>query len=121
MNDIMQDENGVILVNGDFVLDGGVDGVAQQAEIRVATNRGEWWLDVTQGLPWLPGETVNSGILASKLPAQIVANMINAEARRTPDVMDAKTTTINAVRGDYSIAFDVFTGDGSTGVTSAIS
>lgn len=121
MMDIMQDSNGVILVNGDFVLDGGVDGIAQQAEIRVATNRGEWWLDETQGLPWLPGVTVNSGILASKLPSNIVANMINAEAIRTPDVLDAKTTSINAVRGNYSIRFDVFTNTGSTEVTSAIS
>lgn len=114
MIDIMQDKNGVILVNGDFVLDGGVDGIAQQAEIRVATNRREWWLDETQGLPWLPG------IMASKLPSGIVANMINAEAIRTPDVLDAKTTRINDIRGDYTIAFDVFTDGGSTGVISAI-
>lgn len=53
MLDIMQDESGVILRNGDLVLDGGIDGIAQQAEIRVGTNRGEWWLDETQGLPWL--------------------------------------------------------------------
>lgn len=77
MLDIMQDEDGVILRNGDFVLDGGIDGIAQQAEIRVGTNRGEWWLDETQGLPWIPG------IMASRLPVSIVSNMINAEARRT--------------------------------------
>ena len=41
MLDIMQDESGVILRNGDLVLDGGIDGIAQQAEIRVGTNRGE--------------------------------------------------------------------------------
>lgn len=115
MLDIMQDENGVILRNGDFVLDGGIDGVAQQAEIRVGTNRGEWWLDETQGLPWVPG------ILASRLPASIVSNMINAEAKRTPEVSDAKTTAISDVKGNYKIRFAVYIGSESTEVTSGIS
>lgn len=115
MLDIMQDDDGVLLRNGDFVLDGGLDGIAQQAEIRVSTNRGEWWLDETQGLPWL------SGILASKLPASIVSNMINAEARRTVGVTDAKTTNINDVKGDYAIRFAIYVGAESTEVTSGIS
>ncbi|ENJ8540572.1 TPA: hypothetical protein ACIJVJ_005179 [Raoultella planticola] len=114
MLDIMQDESGVILRNGDLVLDGGIDGIAQQAEIRVGTNRGEWWLDETQGLPWLPG------IMASRLPVSIVSNMINAEARRTPGVTDARTTTINDVKGDYTIRFAVYVGADSTEVTSGI-
>ena len=115
MLDIIQDENGVILRNGDFVLDGGIDGVAQQAEIRVGTNRCEWWLDETQGLPWVPG------IMASRLPASIVSNMINAEAKRTPEVSDAKTTAINDAKGNYTIRFAVYIGSESTEVTSGIS
>ncbi|BBR58919.1 hypothetical protein [Klebsiella sp. WP4-W18-ESBL-05] len=115
MLDIMQDDDGVILRNGDFVLDGGIDGVAQQAEIRVSTNKGEWWLDETQGLPWTPG------ILASKLPASIVSNMINAEARRTPAVTDAKTTAVSDAKGNYFIRFAVYMGPVSTEVTSGIS
>lgn len=114
MLDIMQDESGVILQNGDLVLDGGIDGIAQQAEIRVGTNRGEWWLDETQGLPWLPG------IMASRLPVSIVSNMINAEARRTSGVTDARTTTINDVKGDYTIRFAVYVGADRTEVTSGI-
>ncbi|HIC8437249.1 TPA: hypothetical protein ACW7QV_003344 [Citrobacter braakii] len=115
MLDIMQDDDGVILRDGDFVLDGGLDGIAQQAEIRVATNRNEWWLDVSQGLPW------TSGILASKLPASIVSNMINAEARRTPEVTDAKTTSISDVKGNFVIRFAVYVGSESAEVTSGIS
>lgn len=115
MLDIMQDDDGVILRNGDFVLNGGLDGIAQQAEIRVSTNRGEWWLDETQGLPWIPG------IMASRLPASIVSNMINAEARRTIGVTDAKTTTINDTKGNYTIRFAVYMGSESTEVTSGIS
>ncbi|BDN97321.1 hypothetical protein KAM621c_24260 [Citrobacter braakii] len=115
MLDIMQDDDGVILRNGDFVLDGGLDGIAQQAEIRVATNRNEWWLDVSQGLPW------TSGILASKLPSSIVSNMINAEARRTPGVTDAKTTSISDVKGNFVIRFAVYVGSESAEVTSGIS
>lgn len=115
MLDIMQDENGVILRNGDFVLDGGIDGVAQQAEIRVSTNRGEWWLDESQGLPW------STGILASKLPSSIVSNMINAEAKRTPAVTDAKATSVSDAKGNYVIRFAVYIGSDSTEVTSGIS
>ncbi|PVR05829.1 hypothetical protein C4680_08630 [Salmonella enterica subsp. enterica serovar Bareilly] len=115
MLDIMQDEDGVILRNGDFVLDGGIDGIAQQAEIRVGTNRGEWWLDETQGLPWI------SGIMASRLPVPIVSNMINAEARRTQGVSDARTTTINDEKGNYTIRFAIYVGSDSTEVTSGIS
>ncbi|EFV1553510.1 hypothetical protein HRM29_003923 [Salmonella enterica] len=115
MLDIMQDEDGVILRNGDFVLDGGIDGIAQQAEIRVGTNRGEWWLDETQGLPWIPG------IMASRLPASIASNMINAEARRTQGVSDARTTTINDEKGNYTIRFAIYVGSDSTEVTSGIS
>ncbi|KAF1367505.1 hypothetical protein [Yokenella regensburgei] len=115
MLDIMQDDKGVILRNGDFVLDGGIDGVAQQAEIRVGTNRGEWWLDETQGLPWVPG------IMASRLPASIVSNMINAEARRTAEVSDARTTAISDVKGNYTIRVAIYVGSDSTEVTSGIS
>lgn len=115
MLDIMQNDDGVILVNGDFVLDGGIDGIAQQAEIRVATNRGEWWLDTSQGLPWLPG------IMGSKLPPSIVSNMINAEAKRTAGVSDARATTINDVKGDYTIRFAVYIGNESKEVASGIS
>ncbi|NUL35071.1 hypothetical protein [Kosakonia sacchari] len=115
MLDMMQDENGVILKDGDFVLDGGIDGVSQQAEIRVATNQGEWWLDVTQGLPWYPG------IMGSRLDSAIVANMINAEAKRTPEVTDAKTTSVSAVKGKYNIQFAVYIGSNSTVVDSGIS
>ena len=43
MLDMMQDDNGVILNGGDLVLDGGIDGIAQQCEIRVGMNKGEWW------------------------------------------------------------------------------
>ena len=72
------------------------------------------WLDETQGLPWLPG------IMASRLPVSIVSNMINAEARRTTGVTDARTTTINDVKGDYTIRFAVYVGADSTEVTSGI-
>ena len=115
MLDLMQDDDGVILRNGDFVLDGGIDGIAQQAEIRVSTNRPEWWLDDAQGLPW------TTGILGTKLPASIVSNMINAEAKRTPGVTDAKTTSISDVKGNYAIRFAVYVGSENTEVTSGIS
>lgn len=61
------------------------------------------------------------GIMASRLPASIVSNMINAEARRTQGVSDARTTIINDEKGNYTIRFAIYVGSDSTEVTSGIS
>lgn len=110
MMDVMQDDNGVILAGGDLVLDGGVDGVAQQCEIRLNTNAGEWWLDEGQGLPWIPG------IMGSKLPADIVAQMVQCEGVKTADVSNIQITSAIRVAGELDIRFKVFVGSDSKGV-----
>ncbi|MNB60032.1 hypothetical protein D3C76_1121880 [compost metagenome] len=114
MKDILQDDEGVILVGGDLVLDGGVDGVAQQAEIRLNTNKGEWWLDESQGLPWV---VEAGGIMGSKLPADIVAKMVQCEGMKTDDVSDIKITSAVRVGPETEINFDLYAGTESRGVT----
>lgn len=104
MLDVMQDDDGVIIRDGDLVLDGGIDGIAQQCEIRIGTQQGEWWLDESQGLPWI------DGILGRKLPAQIVANMLAAEGMRTEGVTDIKIISAAFVGGNMSIRFAVYKG-----------
>lgn len=104
MKDIMQDDGGVILKNGDLVLDGDIDGVAQQCEIRIATNRSEWWLDETQGLPWF------YGIFGQKLDAALVGRMLAAEGDNTDGVTMINVTRAVMVAGRLSVLFDVYVG-----------
>lgn len=114
MKDVLQDDDGVILKNGDLVLDGGVDGVAQQCEIRLNTNKGEWWLDEGQGLPWI---VENGGIMGSKLPADIVAKMVQCEGMNTDGVSDIKITSAVSVGSETEINFDLYAGTESREVT----
>lgn len=111
MMDVMQDASGVIIRNGDLVLDGGVDGVAQQCEIRINMNKGEWWLDESMGIPWF------FGVMGQKLPADIVGKMIADEGVKTDGVKDVKITRAVNVSGKLAVAFDVYVGQESKGLT----
>ncbi|HGE8287208.1 TPA: hypothetical protein ACGD4M_002717 [Serratia marcescens] len=111
MLDILQNESGVIFKNGDLVLDGGVTGIAQQCEIRVGMNRGEWWLDESMGLPWV------FGIMGEKLEPEIVGKMISSEGVRTEGVTDIKINRIAFTGGKLSVPFDVYVGQESQEVT----
>lgn len=111
MLDVMQDEDGIIMKNGDLVLDGGIDGVAQQCEIRINTNKGEWWLDESQGLPWVPG------IMGSKLPVDIVSKMVQCEGLNTAGVSNITITSAVDVGGKQQVNFDVYVGTESKGVS----
>ncbi|EPK3281740.1 TPA: hypothetical protein R4193_002824 [Serratia marcescens] len=111
MLDILQDGNGAIFKDGDLVLDGGITGIAQQCEIRVGMNRGEWWLDESMGLPWV------FGIMGEKLEPEIVGKMISSEGVKTEGVTDIKINRIVFTGGKLSIPFDVYVGQQSQGVT----
>lgn len=107
MLDILQDKDGVILKAGDLVLDGGIDGIAQQCEIRIGTNKGEWWLDETLGIPWF------FGVMGQKLPAEIVGKMIADEGMKTEGVTDVRITRAANVSGKMAVTFDVYVGQES--------
>lgn len=111
MMDVMQDSNGVAIKNGDLVLDGAVDGIAQQCEIRIGMNKGEWWLDETMGIPWF------FGVMGQKLPATIVGQMIADEGVKTEGVTDVRITRAENVGGKLAVAFDVYVGSDSKGLT----
>lgn len=104
MLDILQDESGVILRNGDLVLDGGIDGVSQQCEIRIGMNKGEWWLDESIGIPWF------YGVMGKKLPVEIVGKMISSEGVKTGGVTDIKIKRLVFVGGNLTALFDVYVG-----------
>lgn len=104
MFDVMQDDDGVIMRDGDLVLDGDIDGIAQQCEIRIGMNRAEWWLDESIGLPWF------FGIMGTKLPASTVAKMVVAEGSKTAGVSGIVTTSTVFVGGKLSVFYNVKVG-----------
>ncbi|KKY64134.1 hypothetical protein [Klebsiella aerogenes] len=110
MLDLMQDNNGVIITGGDLIIDGGVDGIAQQCEIRVGMNKGEWWLDESIGIPWF------YGVMGQKLPADIVGKMVAEEGVKTEGVTDVRITRAANVGGKVAILFDVYVGQESKGI-----
>lgn len=110
MMDVMQGQGGVLIVDGDLVLDGGVDGVAQQCEIRIGMNKGEWWLDESMGIPWF------YGVMGQKIPASIVAQMVTDEGMKTEGVTDLRINRAENVGGKVAIAFDVYVGQEKKGV-----
>lgn len=111
VKDIMQDDDGIILKNGDLILDGDIDGIAQQCEIRISTNRAEWWLDEAQGLPWF------YGIFGQKLDAPLVGRMVAAEGINTDGVTMITVTRAVMVAGRVSVLFDVYVGQDKQEIT----
>lgn len=111
MLDVIQDDNGVIFSGGDLILDGGIDGIAQQCEIRIGMNKGEWWLDESMGIPWF------FGVMGTKLPASIVGKMIADEGIKTEGVTDLRITRAENIAGKAVIAFDVHVENESKGIT----
>lgn len=57
--DIKLDANGdIVIVDGDFVFTSGLEAVVQDIKIGLRTIRGEWFLDLEEGVPYYEGETV---------------------------------------------------------------
>lgn len=53
------------IVNGDLVVVTGLDFIRQRLEIRLDIQRGEWFLDITEGLPWREAILVRNPDLAA--------------------------------------------------------
>lgn len=57
--DILLDADGDIsLANGDFVYSTGIDAVVQQVKIALQMIRGEWFLDLDEGIPYFENDYV---------------------------------------------------------------
>lgn len=59
--DILLDSTGDIdLTAGDLQFSRGLPGVAQGCRIAVQLFRGEWFVDLDAGVPWMPNDTVST-------------------------------------------------------------
>lgn len=52
--------NDIVLVDGDFVFTTGGEAVVQALRIALQTIRGEWFLDLEEGVPYYEGDTVTA-------------------------------------------------------------
>ena len=106
VRDFKLDVNGDLTVeNGDFAVVADQDAVAQGIAIRLRLIQSEYWLDESQGVPWL------DGILGKPAKSdQEIEEILRAAIAATPDV--TKVVSTGFVRGanrTATISYSVLT------------
>ncbi len=83
MSDLKLDNNGdLAIVNGDLVLTSGSDAIRQHIEQRLKTFLGEWFLDLSTGVPYF------QEILKKNPNIQIVDGLFKQTILDTPGVIE---------------------------------
>lgn len=84
----------------------GKEAVGQHARQRFMSFVGEWFLDTSAGLPWLPGNRTGFAILGNydQGPAESV---MKAEIRATPGVMELLAFEARITRPSRGLIVDV--------------
>lgn len=96
----------IVLQNGDLVLVDGLDWIRQRLEIRLDIQVGEWFLDITEGLPW------RESILVRNPNLQAVRALFVSRILSTPGVIFSGREFPSVIRLDrFDIAFDNGTGN----------
>lgn len=80
MTDLLldRDTHDLVIVNGDLVLVDGIDLIRQRLKQRLLTVKGEWFLDVTIGLPYF-AELSQKGITQSRVRSLFIAQIEGTE------------------------------------------
>lgn len=105
------------IVNGDLVLTSGLDAIRQSLMIRLEFFQGEWFLDITAGLPYL------QEILGVKNPNPNVLDAVFRKAiLATPGITSINTLTITLDRATRraTVALSVNTDLGLLDLTQVI-
>lgn len=67
---LLDDDNALVIENGDFVLVSGVDAIVQQCRIALQMFQGEWFLNLDAGIPYwerILGQKPNTAIAAAQI------------------------------------------------------
>lgn len=109
---LLDNQNDLVIVNGDFALARGIDAVVQSCRIAIQMVAGEWFLDQDAGIPYW------TAILAFK-PAVAVRSAqiaINAELLRVVGVIQVTKLDVSfsGVSRALTITWQVKTGSGET-------
>lgn len=76
-------------LNGGLVFKTSLEAIAQAVHIRLATLRGEWFLDILNGIPYL------DQILIKAPNLQVIEQLLRREIESVPGVKSVKTMTLN--------------------------
>lgn len=92
--DLLLDDDGDLVVEGgDLVLSSGLPGAAQGIRIRVLTFRGEWFLDLDDGVPYF------QEILGHKFEETRAREAFREAIAAAPGVVEVPSITLDFNRG----------------------
>lgn len=82
--------------------------VAQRLEIKLRSLRGEWFLDVAYGIPYIPD------ILSRNNQRDLADTYIKQVIIKDPDIKSIKSYTGSFAQGIYSVFFEATLKNGSS-------
>lgn len=82
----------------DFVLVRGLAAVAQEVEVALRWERGEWFLDISQGVPWF------AEILGKGTPISTIRELLIAEILTVPDVSHVRKLDLEVDRVERELS-----------------
>lgn len=82
----------------EFVLVRGVAAAAQEAEVALRWERGEWFLDASRGVPWF------GQILGKGTPLSTVRELLIAELLRSPEVSHVRRLDLELDRATRQLS-----------------
>lgn len=91
VRDIALDTDGDLKVEaGDLVLVSGADAIVQAVRIRLQFFRGEWFLDLSAGLPWF------QSVLIKNPDPNILHTVFRDEILGTPGILSLSSLTLTS-------------------------
>ena len=112
--DLLLDSSGdLVIENGDLAFSSGVDGVGQAIRVAVRLVRGEWFLNLDAGVPWLERDGVDSSeaILGQQFQEAKAISAFRDAIIAVPGVaaIDSLTATYDNTTRLLTIAWSVTT------------
>jgi hypothetical protein len=95
--DLLLDADGDLAIeDGDFVFARGLEGITQLCRTRLQTFRGEWFADLTEGVPYLErdGVTAAEALLGQKFNEVKARAAFRDVLLSTPGVLEVTSMTV---------------------------
>lgn len=109
--DIQVDNSGeLVFANGDLVLLDGTDAIAQNLRIALRMFKGEWFLNVDEGVPYIQNIFIKAPRISviTVLLRKAILSVAGVEEIKTFDVQ------VDAAARSLSVTFDARLADGGT-------
>jgi len=108
--DFLLDADNDLVIDGDFAFTSGVAGVAQTIRLRMLAVKGEWFLDLGDGVPYF------DGLLGSRFDAAAVTQLFRSQLLAIPLVSSILAFGLNfdGVTRTLTVSWEVKTVFGDT-------